>query len=271
MKKNWKQKWKSLKWKEKWNKERNKNSGFFRSRLLLPIFCMMFLFGGCSGEELANVDWEAVESELAALEEEVLVSEEDGYEEQYGEFAENSEPGKEDEGNSKSDFSEKLREMEGKNISDSDEKNISESLEKNDAEAYEKTYEVVDEPVEKNENLNAPIDKEGSYTTMEDVSLYLYTYDELPENFITKKEARELGWEGGSLEPYAPGMCIGGDYFGNREGLLPEEKGRDYYECDIDTLGARNRGAKRIVYSDDGLIYYTDDHYESFVLLYGEE
>lgn len=115
------------------------------------------------------------------------------------------------------------------------------------------------------------IDRDGSYTTAEDVALYLYTYEELPDNFMTKEEARELGWSGGSLEKYAPGMCIGGDYFGNREGLLPEEKGRDYYECDIDTLGAKSRGAKRIVYSDDGLIYYTEDHYESFTLLYGEE
>lgn len=120
-------------------------------------------------------------------------------------------------------------------------------------------------------SANKYIDREGSYTTAEDVALYLYTYDELPDNFMTKEEARELGWSGGSLEKYAPGMCIGGDYFGNREGLLPEEKGRDYYECDIDTLGAKSRGAKRIVYSDDGLIYYTEDHYESFTLLYGDE
>ena len=113
------------------------------------------------------------------------------------------------------------------------------------------------------------IDENGSYTTMEDVSLYLYTYGKLPENFITKNEARDLGWPGGSLEPYAPGKCIGGDRFGNYEGLLPTD--RQYFECDIDTLGASSRGAKRIVFSEDGLIYYTDDHYESFTLLYGEE
>ena len=107
-----------------------------------------------------------------------------------------------------------------------------------------------------------------SYTTKEDVALYIHTYGCLPDNFITKNEARKLGWEGGSLEPYAPGMCIGGDRFGNYEGLLPED--RDYKECDIDTLGAKSRGAKRIVFSDDGLIYYTEDHYESFELLYGE-
>ena len=112
------------------------------------------------------------------------------------------------------------------------------------------------------------LDPYGSYTSKEDVALYIHLYGELPLNFMTKKHARALGWEGGSLEPVAPGMCIGGDYFGNYEGLLPED--REYTECDIDTLGASKRGAKRIVFSDDGLIYYTDDHYESFELLYGE-
>nr|WP_325212434.1 ribonuclease domain-containing protein [uncultured Oscillibacter sp.] len=111
----------------------------------------------------------------------------------------------------------------------------------------------------------------GSYTTKEDVALYIHTYGRLPGNFITKKEAQNLGWPGGDLEPYAPGMCIGGSRFGNYEGLLPEAKGRTYTECDIDTLGAKSRGAKRIVFSNDGLIYYTEDHYESFELLYGDE
>ena len=119
------------------------------------------------------------------------------------------------------------------------------------------------------EEPEAVIDESGSYTTKEDVALYIHTYGKLPQNFITKNEARKLGWEGGSLEPYAPGKCIGGDRFGNYEGLLPTD--RKYTECDIDTLGAKSRGAKRLVFSDDGLIYYTDDHYESFTLLYGEE
>lgn len=121
------------------------------------------------------------------------------------------------------------------------------------------------------ESENAVLDINGSYTTKEDVALYLYTYGELPPNFITKSEARDLGWEGGSLEPYAPGMCIGGDYFGNFEGILPEADGREYTECDINTMGAESRGPERIVFSNDGLIYYTPDHYESFELLYGEE
>lgn len=115
------------------------------------------------------------------------------------------------------------------------------------------------------------IAEDGVYTSKEDVSLYIHIYERLPDNFMTKKEAQALGWEGGSLEPYAPGMCIGGNRFGNYEGLLPEEDGRTYTECDIDTLGAKSRGAKRIVFSNDGLIYYTEDHYETFELLYGEE
>lgn len=144
----------------------------------------------------------------------------------------------------------------------------------NDAEETDAFLNDV-KPVGENENdpagPGAELDEYGVYTSMEDVALYLYLYEDLPDNFLTKKEAQALGWEGGSLEPYAPGMCIGGDYFGNYEGNLPKVPGREYHECDIDTLGARSRGAKRIVYSNDGLIYYTDDHYETFTLLYGEE
>lgn len=117
----------------------------------------------------------------------------------------------------------------------------------------------------------ARLDENGVYTTKDDVALYIYTYGKLPANFITKKEAQALGWQGGSLEPYAPGKCIGGSYYGNYEGTLPSKKGRSYTECDIDTLGNASRGAKRIVFSNDGLIYYTSDHYKTFQLLYGEE
>ena len=114
----------------------------------------------------------------------------------------------------------------------------------------------------------AALDEDGSYTTKEDVALYIHTYGHLPPNFITKKEAQAAGWSGGSLDRVLPGMCIGGDRFGNYEGLLPKAKGRQWTECDINTLGAKSRGAERIVFSNDGLIYYTPDHYESFELLY---
>ena len=126
-------------------------------------------------------------------------------------------------------------------------------------------------PPEAEASGEAALPEDGSYTTKEDVALYLHLYGHLPDNFITKKEAEALGWTGGSLEPYAPGKCIGGSRFGNYEGLLPDADGRRWTECDIDTLGAKSRGAKRIVFSNDGLIYYTGDHYASFELLYGEE
>ena len=124
---------------------------------------------------------------------------------------------------------------------------------------------------ESDKSSPAALDEGGEYTSAEDVALYLHLYAHLPQNFITKKDARALGWNGGGLDDYADGKCIGGDRFGNYEGLLPDAPGREYHECDIDTLHAASRGAKRIVYSNDGLIYYTEDHYESFILLYGEE
>lgn len=126
-------------------------------------------------------------------------------------------------------------------------------------------------PGEPDKSSPAALDEGGEYTSAEDVALYLHLYAHLPRNFITKKDARALGWNGGGLDDYADGKCIGGDRFGNYEGLLPDAPGREYHECDIDTLHAASRGAKRIVYSNDGLIYYTEDHYESFILLYGEE
>lgn len=129
------------------------------------------------------------------------------------------------------------------------------------------TEEETSEPTE----TEVALPEDGIYTSKDDVALYIYLYGHLPSNFITKKEAEKLGWSGGSLEPYAPDKCIGGNRFGNYEGILPEKEGRSYTECDIDTLGADKRGAKRIVFSNDGLIYYTEDHYESFELLYGEE
>jgi hypothetical protein len=114
------------------------------------------------------------------------------------------------------------------------------------------------------------LDISGSYTSKEEVALYIHQYGKLPDNFITKAEARKLGWDSGSVEVYAPGKCIGGDRFGNYEGLLPDAPGRVWTECDIDTLGGGSRGAKRIVFSNDGLVYYTHDHYKTFDLLYGE-
>lgn len=137
---------------------------------------------------------------------------------------------------------------------------------------YTATEPIGDDEGDPSDTLpTPPIDEDGYYYSKDDVAEYIHTYGKLPQNFITKSEAEGYGWSGGSVERYFDGGAIGGDVFGNREGLLPKASGRIYYECDIDTLGKDSRGAKRIVYSNDGLIYYTPDHYESFTLLYGEE
>ncbi|MBP3912836.1 MAG: ribonuclease [Lachnospiraceae bacterium] len=114
------------------------------------------------------------------------------------------------------------------------------------------------------------VEEDGEYTSKDEVALYIHLYGHLPSNYITKKEAQDLGWSGGYLWDYAPGKSIGGSRFGNYEGNLPDAKGRKYFECDIDYSG-KKRGAKRIVYSNDGLIYYTEDHYETFEKLYEAE
>ncbi len=111
----------------------------------------------------------------------------------------------------------------------------------------------------------------GYYYDVENVVLYLMAYGELPPNYITKDEARDLGWQGGSVEDYLDGAAIGGDRFGNYEGLLPEAKGRSYTECDIDTDSYGSRGSRRLVFSNDGLFFYTHDHYEHFDEVYVTE
>jgi len=124
---------------------------------------------------------------------------------------------------------------------------------------------------ESNEDADdsASIDEDGSYTSKDEVALYIHTYGHLPSNYITKRDAEDLGWNSkeGNLWDVADGMSIGGSKFGNYEGLLPEKSGRKYYECDIDYDGGY-RGAKRIIYSNDGLIFYTEDHYKTFEQLY---
>ena len=116
------------------------------------------------------------------------------------------------------------------------------------------------------------VSKNGSYTSKEEVAAYINRFGKLPGNFITKREAQNLGWisSRGNLDKVAPGKSIGGDRFGNYEELLPTKKGRRYFECDIDYHGGF-RGSKRIIFSNDGLIYYTEDHYNTFELLYRKD
>ena len=161
-------------------------------------------------------------------------------------------------------------------VEDEEEVEIVEDVTEDDEpEEISEDSEVTDDaapevPEEVTEDSGLTVDEDGEYTSKEEVALYIHLYNHLPGNYITKSEAQDLGWDssqGKHLNKVAPGKSIGGDKFGNREGLLPKKDGRVYYECDIDYVkGSRN--AKRIVFSNDGLIYYTEDHYESYELLY---
>jgi len=125
------------------------------------------------------------------------------------------------------------------------------------------------EPSLTTSSLTDTMIKEGYYSTPDDVAAYLHVYRQLPANYITKAEAANLGWDSsqGNLWEVTDHKSIGGDRFGNREGKLPQADGRQWFECDVNYQGGF-RGAERLVYSDDGLIYYTTDHYQTFIKLY---
>lgn len=154
------------------------------------------------------------------------------------------------------------KEEAGTEVQNESEAQAESEVREDESEAQKQTSEIEDsEEDTKNDNLPT---YGNYYYDVENVVLYLEVYDELPPNFITKNEAQALGWEGGSVEKYKEGSAIGGDTFGNREGLLPAADGRKYTECDIDTHGYNSRGSRRLVFSNDGLYFYTSDHYESF-------
>lgn len=132
---------------------------------------------------------------------------------------------------------------------------------------------AIDNNTATNDNADADskikVKEQGQYTDKDRVALYIHTYGHLPDNYITKAEAQKLGWDNtlGNLRKVAPGKSIGGDRFGNYEGQLPKANKRKYFECDIDYKSGK-RNAKRIVFSNDGLIFYTNDHYKTFQQLY---
>lgn len=100
------------------------------------------------------------------------------------------------------------------------------------------------------------------------IANYLKQHHRLPHFYITKKQARELGWDArkGNLCQILPGKAIGGDLFSNRERQLPEARGRIWHEADVN-YKCGHRGSERLLYSNDGLIYLTQNHYKNFVLL----
>ena len=113
------------------------------------------------------------------------------------------------------------------------------------------------------------VTEDGQYSDKEHVALYIHEYGHLPSNYISKTKAKKAGWVStkGNLWDVLPGMSIGGSELYNDEGALPDAAGRRWTECDIDYEGGY-RNAKRIVFSNDGLVFYTDDHYKTFEQLY---
>jgi len=111
--------------------------------------------------------------------------------------------------------------------------------------------------------------KGGEYTSMEEVALYIHTYGTVPSNYVTKTKARNAGWEAseGNLWEVLPGRSIGGGGWHNDEEVMPGESYDQWYECDIDYEGGY-RGAERLVYSDNGMVFYTPDHYESYCRIF---
>ncbi len=132
-------------------------------------------------------------------------------------------------------------------------------------------YEVEQDAVDSEEQTKVETEFEMPVTDPQQIVNYLGIYGELPENFITKNEAKDLGWDSryNYVGEVAPGKSIGGDRFGNYEGQLPSKKGRKWYECDANYRG-KKRGAERVLFSSDGLYYYTNDHYQTFTQMFPE-
>ncbi len=97
------------------------------------------------------------------------------------------------------------------------------------------------------------------------VDAELFYFKRLPGYYVNKNIAYSAGWKKKhkQLDDVLPGKMIGGDRYYNDDNKLPVAPGRLWYEADIDyTGGKRNR--KRILYSSDGLIFVTYDHYQTF-------
>ncbi len=108
--------------------------------------------------------------------------------------------------------------------------------------------------------------KGKALSSFDEVAGYIRINGKLPDNYITKDQAKVLGWDAkkGNLSDIAPGKSLGGDIFKNIGNLLPDAPGRIWYEADIN-YGSGFRGSERILYSNDGLLYKSTDHYKTFI------
>ena len=94
---------------------------------------------------------------------------------------------------------------------------------------------------------------------------YIFYFGYLPDYYIDKATAMEAGWKTThkNLSSLFPGKMIGGDVFENNNAKLPSSPGRIWYEADINYIGGK-RNRQRLVYSNDGLIFVTYDHFNTF-------
>jgi len=116
------------------------------------------------------------------------------------------------------------------------------------------------------ENMSAATAGTATQDGLDGADLFVMDTGNLPDNYITKREAIDLGWIGrkGNLAEIAPGKMIGGEIYYNDDGHLPQAPGRVWYEADINySSGYRNR--HRLLYSSDGLVFVTYDHYTTFI------
>ncbi len=132
-----------------------------------------------------------------------------------------------------------------------------------------RTKKATEAPVAAETAVPAPTATPGPMDEAQRLADYIFEHGELPDYFVTKKQAQAMGWDSYTnyVSDVAPGMSIGGDYFGNYEQKLPVVKGRKYYEADCFYQGGK-RNAYRIIYSTDGHVWYTGDHYNTFTELF---
>lgn len=227
-------------------------------RILLTtwLLVLLFAFGGCADKKETTSD--ATMASAIDTEEEVSIDDKEVFSDDLMPLDE-----------------EELKELEDPEQSD-DSFSVADEPE-TDTDEYEVTAEEEESEGSTQEKMDTAdgysagieVEEDGTYTQKEEVAAYIYQFGHLPSNYLTKKEAQKLGWKSseGNLWEVAPGKCIGGDKFGNYEKMLPEEEGRTYYECDVNYNGGY-RGEERLVYSDDRLIFYTGDHYNTFEQVY---
>lgn len=91
-------------------------------------------------------------------------------------------------------------------------------------------------------------------------------FNQLPPYYIPIADARAAGWKArkGNLATVAPNRMLTKGIYNNDDGHLPDAAGRIWYEADINYTSGR-RGLERILYSNDGLVFITRDHYVTFI------